>query len=126
MFRKVGVGMGSPRKASSVGVACCPDGLSLTACWRKRDQALYHAKKCGKNQFFFPRIYQIDKSLCLKIPERNASRIFYIENHSLGEWYSRQLPMRKNKTPTVIVGSGLATANYKTEEAVQNEVAETV
>jgi GGDEF domain-containing protein len=37
-----------------VGVACSPDdGLSFDSLLAKADQALYHAKKCGKNQFSF-------------------------------------------------------------------------
>ncbi|RGQ37251.1 GGDEF domain-containing protein [[Clostridium] leptum] len=55
MFRKVGDEIGSPREITgSVGVACCPDdGLSFDSLLAKADQALYHAKKCGKNQFSF-------------------------------------------------------------------------
>ncbi len=51
----------------------------------------------------------------------------YIENHSLGEWYKRQLPMRKNKTSTVIVG--MRSGNSKLQNRgrpFKNEVAETV
>ena len=55
MFRKVGDEIGSPREITgSVGVACSPDdGLSFDSLLAKADQALYHAKKCGKNQFSF-------------------------------------------------------------------------
>ena len=82
MFRKVGDEIGSPREITgSVGVACSRmTGFPLTACWRKRIKRCITRKSVERTSFPFPRIYQSNKSLCLKIPEALRSGIFGYRN----------------------------------------------
>lgn len=55
LFQQIGAEIDSPREITgSVGVACSPeDGLTFDGLLAKADQALYQAKKRGKNQFSF-------------------------------------------------------------------------